>query len=269
MTDELSIARLFRVPPDQFTSTRNRLVAHLRETGEAASAAEVAKVPRPTPAVWAINQTAHRDRPAVERLLAAADELKRAQLGKGSSGVAPLAKTYQSAVAALTERSLSNLRETGRATAASFRGRVTATLMAASTDPELRKLLQVGQLRREAATVGFDVFGEARPALRVVRGSAPAGAATPGATASPSREDKDELRKRAESRMRAETARADVAGAESRLRDLERAEAETRKAADEARERFETARRAAANARAELGRARTRFRAAERAAKPR
>ena len=73
MTDELSIARLFRVPPDQFTSTRNRLVAHLRETGETASAAEVAKLPRPTPAVWAINQAAHQDRRAVERLLAAAD----------------------------------------------------------------------------------------------------------------------------------------------------------------------------------------------------
>ena len=73
MTDELTIARLFRVPPEEFTVTRKRLVAHLRETGEAASAAEVAKLPRPTPVVWAINQAAHKDRPAVERLLGAAD----------------------------------------------------------------------------------------------------------------------------------------------------------------------------------------------------
>ena len=159
--------------------TRKRLVAHLRETGEAASAAEVAKLPRPTPVVWAINQAAHKDRPAVERLLAAADELKRAQLGRGSTGVVPLAKAYQGAVAALTERSLASFRETGRATTAAFRGRVTGTLMAASTDPKLRKLLQAGQLQREAATVGFDVFGDARPALRVVRRSAPAGAPTP------------------------------------------------------------------------------------------
>ena len=135
MTDELTIARLFRVPPEEFTVTRKRLVAHLRETGEAASAAEVAKLPRPTPAVWAINQAAHKDRPAVEHLLAAADELKRAQLGRGSTGVVPLAKAYQGAVAALTERSLASFRETGRATTAAFRGRVTGTLMAASTDP--------------------------------------------------------------------------------------------------------------------------------------
>ncbi len=268
MTDELSIARLFRVPPDEFTSTRNRLVAHLRETGETASAAEVAKLPRPTPAVWAINQAAHQDRRAVERLLAAADDLKRAQLGRGSTGVAPLAKTYQSAVAALTERSLSNLRETGRATAAASRGRVTATLMAASTDPELRKLLQAGQLRREAATVGFDVFGEARPALRVVRRSAPAGASSPAAVPSPPPADRDEVRKRAESRMRVETARADVAGAESRLKALERTEAELRRAADEGRQRFQEARRAAASARAEVARARARLRVAEKIAKP-
>ena len=232
--------------------TRKRLVAHLRETGEAASAAEVAKLPRPTPVVWAINQAAHKDRPAVERLLAAADELKRAQLGRGSTGVVPLAKAYQGAVAALTERSLASFRETGRATTAAFRGRVTGTLMAASTDPKLRKLLQVGQLQREAATVGFDVFGDARPALRVVRRSAPAGAPTPAAAPSRPEEDKDELRKRAESRMRVETARTDVAGAESRVKELERAAAELRRGAEEARERFQAARRAAASARTEL-----------------
>ena len=269
MTDELTIARLFRVPPEEFTVTRKRLVAHLRETGEAASAAEVAKLPRPTPAVWAINQAAHKDRPAVERLLAAADELKRAQLGRGSTGVVPLAKAYQAAVAALTERSLASFRETGRATTAAFRGRVTGTLMAASTDPKLRKLLQAGQLQREAATVGFEVFGDARPALRVVRRSAPAGGPTPAAAPSRPEEDKDELRKRAESRMRVETARTDVAGAESRVKDLERAAAELRRGAEEARERFQAARRAAESARTELTRARARLLAAEKSAKPR
>jgi hypothetical protein len=271
MTDELTIARLFRVPPEEFTATRKRLVAHLRATGEAASAAEVAKLPRPSPAVWAINQAAHQDRPAVERLLAAADELKRAQLGRGSTGVVPLAKAYQAAVAALTERSLASFRQTGRAMTAAFRGRVTGTLMAASTDPELRKLLHVGRLQREATTVGFDVFGEARPALRVVRRAAPAGALAPSGAPSRRAEDRDEdeVRKRAESRMRVETARADVAGAESRVKDLERAEGELRRDADDARARFQAARRATAGARVELRRARARLRAAARSPRPR
>jgi hypothetical protein len=269
MTDELTIARLFRVPPEEFTVTRKRLVVHLRETGEAASAAEVAKLPRPTPVVWAINQAAHKDRPSVDRLLAAAGELKRAQLGRGSTGVVPLAKAYQAAVAALTERSLASFRETGRAPTAAFRGRVTGTLMAASTDPKLRKLLQVGQLQREAATVGFDVFGDTRPALRVVRRSGPAGAATLAAAPSRPEEDKDELRKRAGSRMRVETARTDVAGAESRVKELERAATDLRRGAEEARERFQAARRAAASARTELTRARARLLAAEKSAKPR
>jgi hypothetical protein len=185
MTDELTIARLFRVPPERFTAERNRLVAHLRQAGEARSASEVAKLPRPTPAVWAINQAAHQDRPAVERLLTAADELKRAQLGRGSAEVAPLAKAYQAAVAALAERSLSSLETAGRAATGALRHRLTGTLMAASVDPALRKLLRAGQLRREAATVGFDVFGGARPALRVVRRSASARAASAGAGSPP------------------------------------------------------------------------------------
>jgi hypothetical protein len=268
MTDELTIARLFRVPPEEFTATRKRLVVHLRETGEAASAAEVAKLPRPTPAVWAINQAAHQDRPAVERLLAAAEELKRAQLGRGSTGVVPLAKAYQAAVAALTERSLASFRQAGRATTAAFRSRVTGTLMAASTDPKLRKLLHVGQLRREAVTVGFDVFGETRPSLRVVRRT-PARAPTPAALPSPPEENKDEIRKSAEARMRIETARADVAGAESRVTELERKEADLRRGAEEARARVQAARRATADAHTELARAQARLRAAEKPAKPR
>jgi hypothetical protein len=269
VADELTIARLFRVPPDEFTATRNRLVAHLRQTGEGESAAEIAKLPRPTPVVWAINQAAHHDRAAVERVLAAADELKRAQLGRGSGGVAPLAKAYQTAVATLTERSLATLAEAGRGLTPALRHRITGTIMAASADPELRKLLRAGQLRREAATVGFDVFGEARPAIRVVPRAAPAlPSRRAGAPAEP-REDGDEVRKRAEARMRVETARADLARAQARVKELEATEAELRRGADEARARFQAARRDAATGRAELARARARLRTAERAAKPR
>ena len=280
MTDELTIARLFRVPPERFTAERNRLVAHLRQAGEARSASEVAKLPRPTPSVWAINQAAHQDRPAVERLLTAADELKRAQLGRGSAEVAPLAKAYQAAVAALAERSLSSLETAGRPATGALRHRLTGTLMAASVDPALRKLLRAGQLRGEATTVGFDVFGGARPALRVVRRSASARATSAGAGSPPPEappppeerpppEARDEVRKRAELRVRVETARADVAGAESRVKEREGAEAELRRKAIEARERAQAARRAAVSARTEVARARARLRAAERAARPR
>jgi len=76
MTDARTLA-LFRVSPEQFTAARNRLVAELRRTGEAPAAATIAKLPRPTLVVWAINQAAQENRAGVDRILSAADELKR------------------------------------------------------------------------------------------------------------------------------------------------------------------------------------------------
>src|SRR5262249_35028397 len=152
-------------------AARNRLVIELRRTGKAPAAAAIAALPRPTPVVWAINQAAREDRAAVDRLLGAADQLKRAQLGRPATDMPSSAKAYRDAVAALTERSLAHLSAAGRPSPAAIRNRVTSTLMAVATDQRLRERFREGQLSREQTVAGFDVFGEATPALRVVRPS--------------------------------------------------------------------------------------------------
>lgn len=266
MTDEQTMAPLFRLPPEQFTAARDRLVTELRQAGKAVVAAQVAKLARPTPVVWAINQIAETDRAAIEGLLSASDTLRRAQLGRASGSVATLTRAYQAVVAGLVERGLAVLRELGRAATPAIRHRLTATLMAASADPAISKSLRAGQLRREVAAVGFDVFEGARPALRVVRGAAPSGSEgqKPGPLrAAPHR---DEARLKAEARVRVETARADVARAELRVAELARAETEAARLAAEARDRAAAARHATTEARGELARARTRLRDAEMAA---
>ncbi len=268
--DVRTAAALFRVPPEEFTAARNRLVAELRRAGKAPDATALAKLPRPTPVVWAINQAAHRDRAAVDRLVAAADQLKRAQLGRGTADVATSAKAYQDAVATLVEQSLGYLTEAGRATTAATRNRLTGTLMAAVTDPGLRDELRAGRLSREQIVKGFDVFGDARPPLRVVQ---PSAAPRPGrrqaASPSPPPEDPEATRRRTEARVRLETARADLAQAESRARELTKTAAERAKEAADARERAVAADRAAAEGRAEITRARAKVAAAEKAARDR
>jgi hypothetical protein len=261
---------LFRVRPEQFTAARNRLAAELRRAGKDSDATALAKLPRPTPVVWAINQAAHRDRAAVDRLLAAADQLKRAQLGRGTADVATSAKAYQDAVAALVERSLAHLAEGGRATTAATRTRLTGTLMAAATDPGLRDELRAGQLSREQTVTGFDVFGDARPPLRVVQPSPPPrpGSRTPSPPR-PSPEAQRAARREAEAQVRLETARADLAQAESRARELAKTAAERAKEAADARERAVAAERAAAEGRADVSRARAKVAAAEKAARDR
>ena len=262
---------LFRVSPEQFTAARNQLVAELRRAGKAPAATALAALPRPTPVVWAINQVAHQDRAAVDRLLAAADQLKRAQLGRGGTADVPTsAKAYQDAVAALVERSLAHLKEAGRATTAATQNRLTGTLMAAAADPTLREPLREGQLSREQTVTGFDVFGDARPSLRVVQ---PSTAPRPGSrTPSPPRpspEDREAARRQAEARVRLETARADLAQAESRARELAKTAAERAKEAAAARERAVAADRAAAEGRADVARARAKVSAAEKTARDR
>src|SRR5262245_30556371 len=68
-TDVGPLTALFRVTPEEFIARRNQLAAELRRAGKPTEATAVAKLPRPTPAVWAVNQVAHRDRAAVDRLL--------------------------------------------------------------------------------------------------------------------------------------------------------------------------------------------------------
>jgi hypothetical protein len=261
MTDAGALAALFRVPPEQFTTVRNRLVAELRRAGQTAVAASVAKLPRPTPVVWAINQVAHRDPATVARLVEATDRLKQAQLGHGSVDVAASAKTYREAVEGFVERSLAQLTEAGRSTSAATRTRLNQTVMASVTDATLRESLQAGRLSREQVSTGFDVFGQARPSLRALK--------TRDASPPPASEDREAARRRAELELRLRTARADLTRAQERARELERKAADEARAAAEARDRAAAAREAATQGRADVKRAEAKVRAAEDAARAR
>jgi hypothetical protein len=261
-TDVGPLTALFRVTPEEFTARRNQLVADLRRAGKSSEATAIAKLPRPTPAVWAANQVAHRDRAAVDRLLDAADRLKRAQLGHAPADVPAAAKAYREAVSTLVGLSLSQLKEAGRAATPATRSRLSGTLMAAASDPALREALREGRLTREQSASGFDVFADARPALRVVKaGAAPS---PPPALSAPER---DAVRRRAEAQLRLETARADLVRTESRARELANAAAEAARGAVEARHHAAAARRAAGQGRADVTRARAKVTAAEKAAK--
>ena len=267
--DVRALDALFRARPEQFTATRNQLVAELQRAGKTSAADAIAKLPRPPLLIWAINQVARENPAAVDRLLATADELKRAQLGRASVEVPVVAKAYQEAIALLVEQSLAHMTGAGHATTAAARNRLTGTLMAAATAPTLRELLREGRLSREQTTTGFDVFGDAPPALRVVRSAKASEPGSREASPAPPPADREAARRRAEAQVRLETARADLARAESRARELARAEAELAKQAAEAHQRATDARRAAAQGRADVARAQAKVRAAERAASDR
>ena len=69
---ELALQQLHQVPLASFVAERTRLAAALREKGDEAGAARIAKRPKPVTSVWAVNQLYWQARDAFDALLAAA-----------------------------------------------------------------------------------------------------------------------------------------------------------------------------------------------------
>jgi hypothetical protein len=144
-------AELYALPPDEFTAARNARAKELRKD-EPELAEQLAKLPKPTAAAAAINRIARDDPSEVRALVQAGKALRSAQeaavAGKGA-GVAEAAREHREAV----ERVRREARRLD--VSAAVLDRVTATLRAASTDPELQPLLERGLLAREQEAAGF------------------------------------------------------------------------------------------------------------------
>lgn len=134
---------------EDFTTARDALAKKLRDEGDAEEARRVKKLRKPTAAAWLVNQLAHRERSAVRRFLASADELRsaqeRAQRGRGAEGF----RTAQRAQREALEDLISRARRIGDGSSAATFDRVRETLEAALTDPGARSALEAGRLERE------------------------------------------------------------------------------------------------------------------------
>ena len=76
MADDLD--SLFGTPPAAFIAERKRIVAALKAGGRKDEAKEVEKIPRPSVAIWTVNQIARRDPEVIRRLGAITARLQTA-----------------------------------------------------------------------------------------------------------------------------------------------------------------------------------------------
>jgi hypothetical protein len=245
--------RLYGVPLDEFVRERNGLAARLRKAGKADAAAEIAALRKPSAPLWAINQLARTEAPAIARLLEATDALRDAQLGRPRGGdPTARAAAQRTALEELVDRAASLLHPEAAEVPADTRARLSATLLGAATDRDLREDLRRGRLDRELKAPGFEVFAGTRP----TRPAAPP----------PSRPARADARRQREAEARAEAA---VRAARKRARALQataerlaRAAAEKERSAATARQAAERAREAASEAGAGLRAAEERLAAA-------
>lgn len=235
------LADLYAVPLHEFIRVRGALAARLRKAGHTDQAAEVARLPKPTLPVWAVNQLARRDEVGLARLLRAAEAMRQAQLGRGDAEVGAAAREYSDAIAQLGQRAEAIVRDAGLKASRAIVDRITATLRGATADPTTREDLHRGRLRLEVPAQGFEVFA----------GTSPVARPRPAAAHPPPQDRREAARQAA----RDAKARARVMAAEATLRKRQQeAEALAERAATQQRAADE-ALSAAAAARQEVERA--------------
>ena len=240
MADDLD--SLFATPPAAFIAERKRIVAALKGAGRKDEAKEVDKIPRPSVAVWTVNQIARRDPEVIRRLGAITTRLQSA------------AGAEYGAAAAELRQVLDELRGEAAAVLAAaghddigphLVQRVIANLRAATGDRETRATLEAGRLTRdvEEPDAAASLFGGALAA------GAPAARERPTARAATTATTGADAKAKAESAAQAkaqERARAkEIAAAEREIKRLRDADAAARKD-------VERAERAVAGARKEL-----------------
>jgi len=183
----------------------------------------VAALEKPSALAWAVNQLRRAEPEAVERLVAVADELRKAQAGSKTDRVRELTEEQQSLVRGL-------VRAAGQLdVSAATLDKVGAALVNASIDPESREALEQGRLVREPEPVGFGAF--AGTPVKVPKGKASDDRA------------KEERRKEAEAEKarRAEIAEAhqDLDAAERAVRQAEKGLDAAKRDAEDARKRLD------------------------------
>lgn len=209
---------LYRLPPEAFTAARDAAAKERRTSGNAAGAAELKALRRPSVAAWLVNRLAHDSPELLDSLLALGPELAEAQSCGDAAALRALGDSRRRLVESVTH---SAAEAAGRSVTASVREEVAATLEAALADPGSARAVRSGRLVRSLSYAGFgavDLAGAVAPA-----------AAEPAPVPTDRRETE---REHGERRRRVQAAEAAAQEAAGRLDDAVRAceQAERRRA---------------------------------------
>ena len=146
MTDrDEAVDHLQAVPLEDFVAERKRLAKELRTAGDKAGAAELAKLPKPTPAAWALNRFA-RDQPdAMGAWLDVAAALRDESAAPGS-GLREAMAAHREATGRLVKAVRDQARPNGRKLSEPMVERVRALLQSALTDADQAERLRAGRI---------------------------------------------------------------------------------------------------------------------------
>jgi chromosome segregation ATPase len=158
---------LYHGPLEEFTPRRNALVDDLRSGGKQEAARWVKGLRKPTRAAWLVNQLAAKSGRAVRQLLKASAELRAAQeeMLAGSTDQRKLRRSATKERKAIDALSASAEKLGEReGVGQQVMARVSETLQAAASDPEVAEAVELGRLDREQRAASLGLVGTASPA---------------------------------------------------------------------------------------------------------
>lgn len=246
---------LYGLPLGEFTAARDERAKELRREGDRTVAAQVARLPKPSVAAWAVDLLVRHERELVEQLVELGAALREAQETLAGEQLRELDRERRRLLTAIGQQARALAVGQGRHLSDSVLGQVQATAQAAMADPAAAAAVRSGVLTRSLETSGFgpvDVDGAV-----AVEGAASlphTARAAADADARRGTEREEEPHRRQDARRDAElsAARADLAHAEQLDRRAAERDAAARRAVQELDERRAALARRAETLRREL-----------------
>ncbi|MGA8015485.1 MAG: hypothetical protein WCB85_06160, partial [Candidatus Dormiibacterota bacterium] len=156
------LTSLYQRPLEEFVSARNQLATHLAAEGRKQAAAQVRRISRPSPALWAINSLAREAAGEIAELLEVGARLRRSQsrvMGGDRQAVdtlRSLGEEQRRILGRLRERAAQLLAKAGHAASEATLRRVETSLRSAAVaDEDVRRAVVDGRLGTELAPTGF------------------------------------------------------------------------------------------------------------------
>ena len=157
---EEELDRLYRLSPPAFVGARNTLSKALRAEGDKDNAERVARLVRPSPVAWAVNQLHFEARERLDALRAASKTLRRAQEEQfDAEDFADARRVQKDALRAAMTKGLELAKEGGVATNAAFERKLEATLGLVGAAEDVSP--PPGRMYAELEVMGFDALGTA------------------------------------------------------------------------------------------------------------
>jgi hypothetical protein len=238
------VDRLFAVPLEDFVAERKQVAKELRAAGDREAAAEVAKLPKPTPPAWALNQLAREEPDLVGAWLDVAEELREVSANPGA-GLREAMAAHRDATRSLVAMVRDRARPGGKPLSEPMLDRVRELLQAATVDASVADALRRGVLVESGSPPAFTAAGEGGEGAgrAVSRPAAPARSRSSAAAERRAAKEREAERKAKERADRLAELERHVAAAEEELARLRDESAERDAAVAAADERLEDARR--------------------------